>query len=136
MAGKPLCVPALQQHRQVSILIILANGWKVLQKKWDLTTKAGFNPHHTGEWLESDSIELEAMIIEAVSILIILANGWKEVKKALGNLLMLVSILIILANGWKAPQFFQDHQTVIVSILIILANGWKVVRLSKGIDCL
>ncbi len=36
----------------VSILIILANGWKELWRKLRPKRKPSFNPHHTGEWLE------------------------------------------------------------------------------------
>ncbi len=48
-----------EQPLTVSILIILATGWNRDLNYRCLTTLSGFNPHHTGDWLEFGTYGLE-----------------------------------------------------------------------------
>ena len=76
---------------------------KLVMKTRSCANACGFNPHHAGEWLESQQAFSVQNFPQPVSILIMLANGWKAMQDS-----------VVCANAYR------------VSILIMLANGWKV----------
>ncbi len=78
MAERQLQSSRWKVGRVVSILIILANGWKRILSLTGSNEMHCFNPHHTGEWLKEKERNYWRDQSVGVSILIILANGWKE----------------------------------------------------------
>jgi len=116
----------------VAILIVLEQGWKVLQNR--------------------------IMVIRScvVAILIVLEQGWKASKRALYASIYRVAILIVLEQGWKGyrePErvaSFPSQSSLywsrvgrlsrmimrvsgIVAILIVLEQGWKA-KISNPIE--
>ncbi len=163
------------RHRIVSILIILATGWNIkflvlgwncclFQSssywrlagikdvgRWWIVDYWCFNPHHTGDWLESKRRKSITWFNNEVSILIILATGWNgrfffaqtksaikfqsssywrlagiQVQNGLRSLLkMFQSSSYWRLAGINIPRIDTKQKEFAVSILIILATGWN-----------